>query len=711
MFRAFAIVAPTRLVVIVMAALLAFSPFAVMAAPAAQFGSVANTGETPAGDVLLLGEYAFVDMLNGDTYTAQVVIPESGNYLITAVDDAAAEDFDLIVTDEAGNELYNDIFVTTGLDLEPGTVTLTFVAVADNQLGVVVLGQIGGMTSDESQPGKLVPGSIYINDEVSDTLYATISVPPSTFPRQVLVAFEPGEGDTYYAYAEGENVYASATTDTNDILRFWTHGGDYALQVDAYERRSELTLVVFVTGQPAPMTMDEPLEGEVPAGATEVVYELQLDTNYTDIEMVVDGEDDLAITLLDNYYDYDVYHSSYGEEELVIDALYPGVYYVLVQAPEAADENIPFSFTLTGEAGRPTTQLESGTAFEDEFAEGETSINYSFEIANPGAMVTVSLSGANEDSDYDITAGLHPGGANWSSYSWGSDETLTFLAPIAGTYYVTVLSNDYAGGFTIQVDEGEAAPTLETNAIFYDTVEGYSRNLYLLPIAEAGQLLSVILVGPENADLDLTVNGYNSDGDSILNLSGYSSGSAEAVSYLLPEAGLYEVGVSASYSEQGGYFFIQAQVIDPRFFGSQWAIDAVASSQYGEEDSSALQATGASNTPSAGDYPTAWASQDADAGIETLELTYEVPVRPSALAIFESYNPGAITTIEAYDSENDEWVVIYEGEAAATEETYRIFAPELTPVGFITNQIRLTLDSAAVPGWNEIDAVQLFGRP
>jgi hypothetical protein len=273
------------------------------------------------------------------------------------------------------------------------------------------------------------------------------------------------------------------------------------------------------------------------------------------------------------------------------------------------------------------------------------------------------------------------------------------------------LSNDNTGAFTIQVDEGDPAPTLETNAVFYDTVEGYDRNIYLLPIEEAGQLLSVILVGPEDVDLDLTVNGYNSNGDNILNLGGYNSGSAETVSYVLPEAGLYEVVVSSSYSEQGGYFFIQAQVVDPRFFGSQWAVDATASSEYGDEGYAPLQATGASDTPTAGDFSTAWASQEPDAGIETLELTFEVPVKPAGLAIFESYNPGAITTIEAFDSESGEWVVLYEGEAGPVEETYRIFTPEITPVDFVTDQIRLTLDTAAVDGWNEIDAVQLFGRP
>jgi hypothetical protein len=567
------------------------------------------------------------------------------------------------------------------------------------------------MTADQNQPGKLIPGSVYINDDVSDYLYATVSIPPSTYPRQVLIAFQTGEEDIFYAYASGENVFASTTTDTNDILRFWTHGGDISLEVSAYERRSELILTVFVTGRPTALTIGETIEDEVPAGATEVIYELELDANYTDLELVTDGEDDLGVTLLDNYYDYDIYHSSYGEEELAIESLYPGVYYVLVQAPEAAAENIPFSLTIAGEEGRATAVLESGVAFEDEFVDGEASINYSFEVANPGAMVTISLTGADTDIDYDLNAGLRPGGTNWSSYAYGSDETVTFLAPIASTYYATVLSNDNTGAFTIQVDEGAPPPTLEPNTVFYDIVEGYSRNIYLLPIEEAGQLLTVFLVGPQAADLDLTVNGYNANGDNVLSLSGYSSGSAEAVSYLLPEAGLYEVGVSASYSENGGYFFLQAQVVNPSLFGSQWATDATASSQYGEEAYSALQATGPSDTPSAGDYDTAWASQDPDGGVETLELFFEVPVHPAGVAIVESYNPGAITTIEAYDIENDAWVVIYEGEAGPVAEAYRVFVPEVTPVEFVTDQIRLTLDTAAVEGWNEIDAVQLIGRP
>ena len=71
----------------------------------------------------------------------------------------------------------------------------------------------------------------------------------------------------------------------------------------------------------------------------------------------------------------------------------------------------------------------------------------------------------------------------------------------------------------------------------------------------------------------------------------------------------------------------------------------------------------------------------------------------------------AVIAVLAYNADADEWTPLWEGEAAPTEEAIRVFSPEITPPGFATNAIRLVLDTAAVEGWNEIDAVQLVGRP
>ncbi len=710
------------LVTALLATILALSPLAVLAAPSAQLGTRRNTPPAeqtaepsePAAveqgaESLLLGQYANVVMANGESISYEITIPESGSYLITAVDDLTASDFDMLVTDDAGNELYNDVFATTELALEAGSINLTFTAVADSTLFMVTVGQIGTMSDDEREPGKLLPGSVYIEEGISEARYATFTVPETAYPQQVLIYIEAGEGDTFYGYAEGENVYSSITTDTDNILRFWTHGGDYSLYVEPYNRRSAMTLIVFLSGRPAAVTVDEPYEASLASGITQMMYELQLDTNYTDLEITIDSDSDLGVTLMDRYYDSEVYYSSYGEDSVSIDALFPGVYYILVEAPEISDEEIPFVLTITGDAGRPTAQLATGAPFDDEFLDDEVSINYAFDVVNPGAEIVLTLSGADEDTDFDVSVGLRPGSGNWSTYTYGSDETLTFLAPVAGTYYVTVQGNGGVGPFAIQVDEGEQAPLLENGTVSYDFVEGYSSNNYLLPISEGGQLLTVALVGPSAADLDLSVNGYNAQGDSILSLSGYSSGSAEIVSYVVTEPGNYAVTVSANYSEEGGYYFIQAQTVDPRAFGGQWAVDAVASSEISA--GAALQATGPADTPAAGDSPTAWAAAEDDAGLETLELTFTVPVVPYVVGVAETFNPGAITLIEAYDADNDAWVAIYEGSAAPAEEDYRFFVPELALVDFATDQLRLTLDTAAVPGSNQIDAVQLFGRP
>ena len=140
----------------------------------------------------------------------------------------------------------------------------------------------------------------------------------------------------------------------------------------------------------------------------------------------------------------------------------------------------------------------------------------------------------------------------------------------------------------------------------------------------------------------------------------------------------------------------------------QWATGAQASSEYGNSDWSAAQATGAPNTEAAGDCVTAWASTETDGGDEWLELTYDRPVNPTAVRIRETFNPGAVTKVEAQDG-GGTWHTVWAGKDGTKDcpgwLTVTLEVPEWT-----TRKIKLTLDSAAVPGWNEIDAVELIGE-
>jgi hypothetical protein len=69
----------------------------------------------------------------------------------------------------------------------------------------------------------------------------------------------------------------------------------------------------------------------------------------------------------------------------------------------------------------------------------------------------------------------------------------------------------------------------------------------------------------------------------------------------------------------------------------------------------------------------------------------------------ENDNPGAVVKITAL-SENGGETVLQPSHAGAPADQY--FA---VPPGHIASSIRVYLDTGKVPGWNEIDAVELIG--
>lgn len=142
----------------------------------------------------------------------------------------------------------------------------------------------------------------------------------------------------------------------------------------------------------------------------------------------------------------------------------------------------------------------------------------------------------------------------------------------------------------------------------------------------------------------------------------------------------------------------------------QWASRAAASSEYSSTDWSALQATGEPETyPEHGDIETAWAPLEENAGIEWLDLEYEVPVLITRVEIYETYNPGAIIGLEIYDRDGGRHLA-WEGSMEPTR-TARISPIDIDPY-FPSDRIRIILDTRRTPGWNEIDAVALIGsRP
>jgi hypothetical protein len=146
---------------------------------------------------------------------------------------------------------------------------------------------------------------------------------------------------------------------------------------------------------------------------------------------------------------------------------------------------------------------------------------------------------------------------------------------------------------------------------------------------------------------------------------------------------------------------------DPK---GQWAIQATASSTFNDAQGiagwSANQATGAPNVDNYGDDGAAWTSKTPDGGIEWLDLKYPRPVHATEVRVRESCGSGAVIKIEVYD-EQGEAHAIWQGNDPTTELNYLMVKfPKTT---FKTDRVKITLATNVVPGWDEIDAVQLVG--
>lgn len=119
------------------------------------------------------------------------------------------------------------------------------------------------------------------------------------------------------------------------------------------------------------------------------------------------------------------------------------------------------------------------------------------------------------------------------------------------------------------------------------------------------------------------------------------------------------------------------------------------------------QATGPADTQLAGDVPTAWAPREQDGGEEWLKLDYEKVTDLAEIVVRETYNPGAVRKVTAFLPDGRE-VTIWEGvEPEATAPVDRRF---MVPYSMQAASVKVYLDTRRVPGWNEIDAVEVIGR-
>jgi hypothetical protein len=142
---------------------------------------------------------------------------------------------------------------------------------------------------------------------------------------------------------------------------------------------------------------------------------------------------------------------------------------------------------------------------------------------------------------------------------------------------------------------------------------------------------------------------------------------------------------------------------------TQWASGATASSEYREVSWAAFQAAGEPDTVGCGDIETSWAS-GTSTEVAQLTLSYAVPVIPTQINIYETYNPDQVSLVEVVEP-NGTRHTVYEGQpqlldAPACPYILTINVSDLT---VLISQVIVTVDQTATSAWNEIDAVQLIG--
>lgn len=141
----------------------------------------------------------------------------------------------------------------------------------------------------------------------------------------------------------------------------------------------------------------------------------------------------------------------------------------------------------------------------------------------------------------------------------------------------------------------------------------------------------------------------------------------------------------------------------------QWAGEAVASSEYGSDDWSAMKATGVTDTYECGDMVTAWASSSSDT-VEWINLYIFAPMYITEINIVETYNPDQVSQVDIIDMQG-QYVTVYTATPKQVDEPcpYFLNVP-VSQSDILAQGVRITIDQSVLGiGWNEIDAVEMVG--
>ena len=102
-----------------------------------------------------------------------------------------------------------------------------------------------------------------------------------------------------------------------------------------------------------------------------------------------------------------------------------------------------------------------------------------------------------------------------------------------------------------------------------------------------------------------------------------------------------------------------------------------------------------------------WAPARDDGGTEFIEVAYLSPIIARQVAIVQNLNPGAITKVELFGKSGEELVVFSDSLGFKNRDYGKPLCLFFKPVKKPVASVRLTLNTALVQGYNQIDAIAL----
>lgn len=138
-----------------------------------------------------------------------------------------------------------------------------------------------------------------------------------------------------------------------------------------------------------------------------------------------------------------------------------------------------------------------------------------------------------------------------------------------------------------------------------------------------------------------------------------------------------------------------------------WASTVVDfSTEYGSSGSSATQVLGPPDVyPRAGDIPEAWATLVSDGGLQHITVAFSAPTAARAVVWLATFNPGAVVRVDDLTNPSAP-VTLWTGTDPSAGYASAVVTVAL-PAPRTIQALRLYLDTNAVMGWNELDAIGL----